>query len=187
MAIIWKLRSNVPGLRNINDRVARFINYIEIWKENQNKLTNEIERTDNDQIDGIIRKGKCVHTTKSKHYTNGNYKLGINDDGMLLQATVNGDANPEVFDIKTSAKTSFNSLNGIDGLGESGSRAQIHAETNEDGDQNRHVIDSTGNIDDNQQKMIIEPKERETYIDLSMKTNSVMKQNNKITEPMTFQ
>ncbi|KAA6366743.1 MAG: hypothetical protein EZS28_037732, partial [Streblomastix strix] len=86
-----------------------------------------------------------------KHVTNGNDGLRRNDSGTQLQATVNGEANPEINITKTSANTPPNNVNGSDGLGGNGCGTQLQAATKENGCQNHHAIDNTGIESNNEQ------------------------------------
>ncbi|KAA6366944.1 MAG: hypothetical protein EZS28_037531, partial [Streblomastix strix] len=76
------------------------------------------------------------HAIEPKHFTNGNDGLRKNDSGTQLQATVNGEANPEINITKTSANTSPHNVNGSDGLGGNGCGTQLQAATNENGHEN---------------------------------------------------
>ncbi|KAA6382972.1 MAG: hypothetical protein EZS28_021502 [Streblomastix strix] len=93
---------------------------------------------------------KTENAFESKNFTNNNNGLRKNDSGTQLQATVNGEANPEINITKTSANTPPHNVSGSDGLGENGCGTQLQAATNENGHENHHAINSTGNENNNQ-------------------------------------
>ncbi|KAA6364923.1 MAG: hypothetical protein EZS28_039551, partial [Streblomastix strix] len=140
----WK-GSHIPGLLNISDGVAGFINIhpqiyqsipeaviglitfaaqqiveSEIECEDQEQLTNKIERIVSDGTDDYEDSNQSEHAIEPKHVTNGNDGLRKNVSGTQLQATVNGEANPEINITKTSANTPPHNVNGSDGLGGNG-------------------------------------------------------------------
>ncbi|KAA6365688.1 MAG: hypothetical protein EZS28_038786, partial [Streblomastix strix] len=137
--------SYIPGLLNISDGVAGFINiHPQIYKSipeaviglitfaaqqiveseiesgDQEQLTNKIERIVADGTDDNEDSDQSEHAIEPKHFTNGNDGLRKNDSGTQLQATVNGKANPEINITKTSANTPPHNVKGSDGLGGNG-------------------------------------------------------------------
>ncbi|KAA6369380.1 MAG: hypothetical protein EZS28_035092, partial [Streblomastix strix] len=131
--------SYIPGLLNVSDGVAGFINihpqiyqsipeaviglitYAEqqiVVTENEDKeqLTRELERIVAYGTDDNEDNDQSEHAIEPKHVTNGNDGLRKNDSGTQLQATVNGEANPEINITKTSANTPPHNVNGSDGL-----------------------------------------------------------------------
>ncbi|KAA6322437.1 MAG: hypothetical protein EZS28_054437, partial [Streblomastix strix] len=91
------------------------------------------------------------HAIILKLLTNGSDGLRKNGRGTQLQATVNGEANPEINITKISANTPPHNVNGSDGLGGNGCGTQLQAETNINGHDNHQAIDNTGNENNNQQ------------------------------------
>ncbi|KAA6364815.1 MAG: hypothetical protein EZS28_039657 [Streblomastix strix] len=166
--------SYVPGLLNVSNGVAGFINIhsqiyqsileaviglitfaaeqiIEPESQEQEQLTRELERIVADVTDENGDSDQSQHAIEPKHFTNGNDGLRKNDCGMQLQATVNGEANPEINITKTSANTPPHNVKGSDGLGGNGCGMQLQAATNDNGHENHQAIDNTGNEDDNEQ------------------------------------
>ncbi|KAA6386639.1 MAG: hypothetical protein EZS28_017832 [Streblomastix strix] len=168
--------SYIPGLLNISDGVAGFINiYPQIYQsipeaviglitfaaqqivesetesEDLEQLINKIERIVADGTDDNEDSDQSEHTIEPKHVTNGNDGLRKNDSGTQLQATINGEANLEINITKTSANTPPHNVNGSDGLGGNGCGTQLQAATNDNGHENHQAIDNTGNEDNNEQ------------------------------------
>ncbi|KAA6381339.1 MAG: hypothetical protein EZS28_023131, partial [Streblomastix strix] len=168
--------SCIPGLLNVSDEVAGFINiYPQIYQsileavigliifaaeqivqsetetEDQEQLTNELERIVADGTDDNGDNDQSEHAIESKHFTNGNDGLRENDSGTQLQATINGEANPEINITKTSANTPPHNVNGSDRLEGNGCETQFQATTNENGHENDQAIDNTGNENNNEQ------------------------------------
>ncbi|KAA6393226.1 MAG: hypothetical protein EZS28_011243, partial [Streblomastix strix] len=77
----------------------------ETENKDQEQLTNELERIEADGSDGNGDDDQSEHAIEPKHFINGNDGLRKNDSGTLLQAIVNGEANPEINIAKTSANT----------------------------------------------------------------------------------
>ncbi|KAA6354773.1 MAG: hypothetical protein EZS28_049700, partial [Streblomastix strix] len=88
----------------------------ETESEDQEQLTYKIERIAADGTDDNDDNDQSEHAIEPKHFTNGNDELRKNDSGTQLQATVNGEANPEINITKTSANTPPHNVNGSDGL-----------------------------------------------------------------------
>ncbi|KAA6354607.1 MAG: hypothetical protein EZS28_049866, partial [Streblomastix strix] len=128
--------SHIPGLLNISDGVAGFINInpqiyqsipeavigfitfaaqqieeSETESEDQEQLTNKIERIVADGTNDNQDNDQSEHAIEPKHFTNGNDGLRENDSGTQLQATVNGEANPEINFTKTSSNTPPHNVN----------------------------------------------------------------------------
>ncbi|KAA6364959.1 MAG: hypothetical protein EZS28_039515, partial [Streblomastix strix] len=168
--------SYIPGLINVSDGVAGFINIhpqifqsvpeaviglitfaaqqiveSETESEDQEQLTNQIERIVADGIDDNEDNNQSEHVIESKHFINGNDGLRKNESGTQLQATVNGEANPEITITKTSANTPLHNVNGSDVLGGNGCGTQLQAATNVNGHENHQEINNTGNEDNNKQ------------------------------------
>ncbi|KAA6344862.1 MAG: hypothetical protein EZS28_052207, partial [Streblomastix strix] len=123
----------------------------EIESEDQEQLTNKIERIVADGTDDYEDSNLSEHAIEPKHVTNGNDGLRKNDSGTQLQATVNGEANPEINITKPSANTPPHNVNGSDGLGGNGCGTQLQAATNVNGLENHQAIYNTGNEDNNEQ------------------------------------
>ncbi|KAA6354760.1 MAG: hypothetical protein EZS28_049713, partial [Streblomastix strix] len=123
--------------------------------ENRNKdqeqLTNELERIVADGTDDNGYEDQSEHAIEPKQFTNENDGLIKNDNGTQLQATVNGEANPEINITKTSSKTPPYNVNGSDELGENGCAMQLQAATNENEHLNHQAIDNTGKENNNVQ------------------------------------
>ncbi|KAA6369753.1 MAG: hypothetical protein EZS28_034721 [Streblomastix strix] len=130
---------------------AQQIEESETESEDQEQLTNKIERIVADGIDDNEDNDQSEHAIEPKHFTNGNDGLIKNDSGTLLQATVNGEANPEINFSQTSANTPPHNVNGSDGLGRNGCGTQLQAATNVNGYENYQTIDNTGNENNNEQ------------------------------------
>ncbi|KAA6354679.1 MAG: hypothetical protein EZS28_049793, partial [Streblomastix strix] len=166
--------SYIPGLLNISDGVAGFINIhpqiyqsvpeaviglitfaagqiVETEREGQEQLARELERIIADGTDYNGENDQSEHAIEPKHFTNGNDGLRGNDSGTQLQATVNGEANPEINITKISANTTPRDVNRSDGLGGNGCGTQLQAVTNVNGHENQQSIDNTGNEDNNEQ------------------------------------
>ncbi|KAA6384552.1 MAG: hypothetical protein EZS28_019923 [Streblomastix strix] len=124
---------------------------IETEKEDKEQLTRELERILADGTDDNGDNDQSEHAIEPKHFTNGNDGLRKNDSGTQLQATVNGEANPEINITKTSANAPPHNVNGSEGLGGNGCGTQLQAATNDNGHENHHAIDSIGNEDNNEQ------------------------------------
>ncbi|KAA6359186.1 MAG: hypothetical protein EZS28_045287 [Streblomastix strix] len=124
---------------------------IETEKEDKEQLTRELERIVADGTDDNEDNDQSELAIEPKHVTNGNDGLRKNDSGTQLQATVNGEANPEINITKTSANTPPHNVNGSDGLGGNGCGTQLQATTNVNGHENHQAIDNTGNEDNNEQ------------------------------------
>ncbi|KAA6378518.1 MAG: hypothetical protein EZS28_025955 [Streblomastix strix] len=123
----------------------------ETESEDQEQLTNKIERIVADGTDDNEDNDQSEHAIEPKHFTNGNDGLRKNDSGTQLQATVNGEANPEINITKTSANTPPHNVNGSDGLGGNGCGTQLQAATNVNGHENHQAIDISGNEDNSEQ------------------------------------
>ncbi|KAA6378605.1 MAG: hypothetical protein EZS28_025865, partial [Streblomastix strix] len=176
----WKANlprgSYIPGLLNVIDGVAGFINiHPQIYQsipeavkgliifaaeqivqsetetEDQEQLTNELERIVADRTDDNGDDDQFTHAIEPKHFTNGNDGLGENDCGRSYKTIVNGEANPEINITKISANTPPNNVNGSDRLGGNGCGTQLQAATKENGYQNHHAIDNTGIESNNEQ------------------------------------
>ncbi|KAA6372959.1 MAG: hypothetical protein EZS28_031513 [Streblomastix strix] len=137
--------SYIPGLLNISDGMAGFINiHPQIYQSIPDAViadgTNDNENNEQSE-----------HAIEPKHFTNGNDGLRKNDSGTQLHATVYGEANPEINITKTSANTPPHNVNGSDGLGGNGCGTQLQVATNENGHENHQAIDNTGNEDNNEQ------------------------------------
>ncbi|KAA6379993.1 MAG: hypothetical protein EZS28_024476, partial [Streblomastix strix] len=122
----------------------------ETESEDQEQLTNKIVRIVADGTDDNEDEDYSEHAIEPKHLTNGNDGLRMNDSGTQLQATVNGEANPEINITKTSANTPPHNVNGSGGLGGNGCGTQLQAATNHNGHENHQAIDNTGNEDNNE-------------------------------------
>ncbi|KAA6364699.1 MAG: hypothetical protein EZS28_039775, partial [Streblomastix strix] len=123
----------------------------ETESEDQEQLTNKIERIVADGTDDNEDNDLSKHAIEPKRFINENNGLRKNDSGTQLQATVNGEANPEINITKTSANTPLHNVRGSDGLGGNGCGSQLHAATNVNGHENHQAIDNTGNEDNNEQ------------------------------------
>ncbi|KAA6364639.1 MAG: hypothetical protein EZS28_039833 [Streblomastix strix] len=113
--------SYIPGLLNISDGVARFINLhpqiyqsipeavigliifaaeqivqSEIESKDQEQLTNELERIVTDGTDDNGDDDQSEHAIEPKHFINKNDGLRKNDSGTHFDTTVNGEANSEI-------------------------------------------------------------------------------------------
>ncbi|KAA6368070.1 MAG: hypothetical protein EZS28_036404, partial [Streblomastix strix] len=166
--------SYIPVLLNVSDGVAGFINIhpqiyqsiteaviglitfaaeqiVETEREDREQLTRELERIVADGTEDNGDNDQSEHAIEPKHVTNGNDGLRKNDSGTQLQATVNGEANPEINITKISANTSPHNVHGSDGLGGNGCGTQLQAATNENGHENYQAIDNTGNEHNNEQ------------------------------------
>ncbi|KAA6360505.1 MAG: hypothetical protein EZS28_043968, partial [Streblomastix strix] len=75
----------------------------ETESENQEQLTNQIERIVADGTDDNEDNDQSEHAIELKLFTNGSDGLRKNGSGTQLQATVNGEANPEINITKISA------------------------------------------------------------------------------------
>ncbi|KAA6363435.1 MAG: hypothetical protein EZS28_041037 [Streblomastix strix] len=124
---------------------------IETEKEDKEQITRELERIVADGTDDNEDNDQSEHTIEPKLVTNGNDGLRKNDSGTQLQATINGEANPEINITKTSANTKLRNVNGSDGLGGNGCGTQLQAATNDKGHENHKAIDNTDNEDNNEQ------------------------------------
>ncbi|KAA6354414.1 MAG: hypothetical protein EZS28_050059, partial [Streblomastix strix] len=93
----------------------------EQWEQFDGEVREDVvpyyDNEDNDQ---------SVHAIQPKHFTNGNDGLRKNGSGTQLQATVNGEANPEINITKTSANTPPHNVNGSDGLGGNGCAMDLY-------------------------------------------------------------
>ncbi|KAA6403177.1 MAG: hypothetical protein EZS28_001303 [Streblomastix strix] len=142
--------SYIPRFLNISDGMAGFINiHPQIYQSileavkglivfaakqiiqsetdsnDQEQLTNELERVVADRIDDNEDEDQSMHVIEPKHLTNGNDGLRKNDSGTQLKATVNGEANPFINITKISANTPPHNVNGSDGLGGNGCQPSI--------------------------------------------------------------
>ncbi|KAA6379917.1 MAG: putative reverse transcriptase, partial [Streblomastix strix] len=124
---------------------------VETEREDKEQLIRELERIVADGTDDNGDNDQSEHAIEPKHFTNGNDGLRQNDNGTQLQATVNGEANPEINITKTSANTPPHNVNGQDGLGGNGFGTRLQAATNDNGHENHQAIDNTGNEDSNKQ------------------------------------
>ncbi|KAA6355369.1 MAG: hypothetical protein EZS28_049104, partial [Streblomastix strix] len=168
--------SYIPGLLSVSNGVAGFINiHPQIYKsiseaviglstfaaqqiveskienQDQEQLTKQIERIVADGTDDNENNDQSEHAIEPKHFTNGSDGLRKNDSGTQIQATVNGEANPEINITKISANTPPHNVNGSDGLGGNGCGTQLQAATNDNGHENYQAIDDTGNENNNDQ------------------------------------
>ncbi|KAA6334009.1 MAG: hypothetical protein EZS28_053108, partial [Streblomastix strix] len=119
--------------------------------KNQEQLIKELERIVAEGTDDNEEDDKSEHAIKPRHFINGNDGLRKNDSGTQLQATDNGETNPEINTAKISANTPSNYINGSYGLGENSCGTQLQAATNENEHLNHRTIDNTGNEDNNEQ------------------------------------
>ncbi|KAA6370586.1 MAG: hypothetical protein EZS28_033886, partial [Streblomastix strix] len=99
--------SYIPELLNVTvigliTFAAQQIVESETESDDQEQLTNQIERIVADGTDDNEDNDQSEHAIEPKHFTNGNDGLRKNDSGTQLQATVNGEANPEINITKTS-------------------------------------------------------------------------------------
>ncbi|KAA6368010.1 MAG: hypothetical protein EZS28_036462 [Streblomastix strix] len=117
----------------------------ETEREDQEQLTNKIERIVADGTDDNEDNDQSEHAFELKHFTNGNDGLRKNDSRTQLQATVNGESNPEINITKIYTNTPLHNVNGSDRLGGNGCGTQFQAVTNENGHLNHQAIDYTGN------------------------------------------
>ncbi|KAA6365346.1 MAG: hypothetical protein EZS28_039127, partial [Streblomastix strix] len=123
----------------------------ETESEDQEQLTDQIERIVADGTDDNEDNDQSEHVIEPKHFTNGNDGLRKNDSGTQLQATINGEANPEINITKIFTITPIHNVNGSDGLGGNDCGTQLQAATNVNGHGNHQAIDNTGNEDKNEQ------------------------------------
>ncbi|KAA6394351.1 MAG: hypothetical protein EZS28_010123 [Streblomastix strix] len=123
----------------------------ETESKNQEQLTTELERIVTDGTYDNGEEDQYDHVIEPKHLTNGNDGLRKNDSGTQLQASVNGEANPEIDITKISANTPLHTVNGSNGLGGNGCGTQLQAITNENGHLIHQAIDYTGNENNNEQ------------------------------------
>ncbi|KAA6319941.1 MAG: hypothetical protein EZS28_054754 [Streblomastix strix] len=165
------METNIPGLLNISDGVAGFIkihrqNYqtipeavkclivfaaeqliqSETESKDQMQLPNNLERFVADETDDNGDEDQSEHEIELKHLTKRNDEHKKNDSLTLTQATVNGEANPEINITKTSANTPPHNVYGSDGLGRNGCGTQLLAATNKNGHLNHPTTDNTGNV-----------------------------------------
>ncbi|KAA6382347.1 MAG: hypothetical protein EZS28_022127 [Streblomastix strix] len=117
----------------------------------QEQLTNRIEKTVADGTEDNGDNDQSEYAIEPKHFIKRNDGLRRNDSGMLLQATVNGEANPEINITKTSASTPPYNVNGSDELVGNGCGTQLQAATNDNEHLNLQAIDNAGNANDNEQ------------------------------------
>ncbi|KAA6365595.1 MAG: hypothetical protein EZS28_038877, partial [Streblomastix strix] len=96
-----------------------------------------------------------------------------NDSGTQLQATVNGEANPEFNITKTSANTPPHNENGSDGLGGNGCGTQLQAATNENGHETirQSITLAMKTITNKQMTIKSEDSNNQTVKNLTMKPN----------------
>ncbi|KAA6355389.1 MAG: hypothetical protein EZS28_049084, partial [Streblomastix strix] len=128
----WK-GSYVPGLLNVSDGVAGFNNiHTQIYQSIPDAVIADGSEDNEDN-------GQSELAIEPKHFTNGNDGFRKNDGGTQLQATVNGEVNPEINITKTSANTPPHNVNGSDGLGGNGCRTQLQAATNENVHENHQA------------------------------------------------
>ncbi|KAA6393996.1 MAG: hypothetical protein EZS28_010475 [Streblomastix strix] len=132
---------------------------------------NELERIVVDGTDDNRDADQSEHTTKPKHFTNGNNGLRKNDSGTQLQAIINGEANHEINITKISTNTSSNNVNGLDGLGGYGCRTQLYAATNENEYLSHQAIDNTGIENNYEQANNNKTGRKKPIKDLTMKAN----------------
>ncbi|KAA6374798.1 MAG: hypothetical protein EZS28_029674, partial [Streblomastix strix] len=168
--------SYIPGLININDGIAGFINMQhqtyqsipeaviglfvfaaeqiieqETESKDQEQLTYELKRIVAYEIDENEEEDQSENEIQSKYFTKGNDGLSKNDSGTQLQATVNGEANPEINIAKISANTQPHNVNGSEGLKGNGCGMHLQEATNENRYPNHQAIDNTGNENNNEQ------------------------------------
>ncbi|KAA6375616.1 MAG: hypothetical protein EZS28_028855, partial [Streblomastix strix] len=93
-------QGGVPYLIGLIAFAAEQIVQSETESEDQEQLTNQIEKIVADRTDDNEDNNLSEHAIEPKHFTNGNDGLRKNDSGTQLQATVNGEANPEINTIK---------------------------------------------------------------------------------------
>ncbi|KAA6358663.1 MAG: hypothetical protein EZS28_045811, partial [Streblomastix strix] len=128
--------SQIPGLLNINDGVAGFINIhpqmyqsvpeevidliilavkqivqSETESKDHEQLKNELERIIDDGTDNNGNDEQSEHSIEPKHFINGNDGLRKNNSGTQLQATVKREANPEIEITKISVNTPPHNVN----------------------------------------------------------------------------
>ncbi|KAA6378184.1 MAG: hypothetical protein EZS28_026291, partial [Streblomastix strix] len=123
----------------------------ETESKDQEQLTNELERIVADGTDDNGIEDQFDNAINPKHFVNGNDGLRRNESWTQLQATVNGEANPEISITKISANIPLHNVNGSDGLGGNGCGTHLQATTNENGHSNHRAIDSTSNENNNKQ------------------------------------
>ncbi|KAA6357319.1 MAG: hypothetical protein EZS28_047154, partial [Streblomastix strix] len=123
----------------------------ETESKDQEQLANELNRLVADGTDDNEDVSKSELAIEPKHFSNGNDGLRKNNSGTQLQATVNGEANPEINITKTSANTPSHNVNGSDELGGNGCGTQLQAATNENGHITHQAINNTGNENNNEQ------------------------------------
>ncbi|KAA6326723.1 MAG: hypothetical protein EZS28_053912, partial [Streblomastix strix] len=102
----------IPFLIDLIIFVAEQILQSETESKDQEQLTNELERIVVDGTDDNGDDDQSGHAIEPQHFTNGNDGLRKNDSGTQLQATINGDGNPEINTTKTSANTPPHNING---------------------------------------------------------------------------
>ncbi|KAA6381078.1 MAG: hypothetical protein EZS28_023398 [Streblomastix strix] len=103
----------------------------ETESEDQEQLTNELERIVAGGTDDNGNNDQSEHAIEPKYFINKNNRLRRNDSGTQLLATINGEAKLKINITKTSANTPPHNVNGSNGLGGNGCGMQLRAATNE--------------------------------------------------------
>ncbi|KAA6386070.1 MAG: hypothetical protein EZS28_018407 [Streblomastix strix] len=122
----------------------------ETESKDQKQLTNQIERIVADGTDDNEDNDQSEHTIEPKYFTSGNDGFRVNDSATQLQATVNGEANPEINISKISANTPPHNVSGSDALGKNGCGTQLQVAANGNEHLNHQTIVNTGNEDNNE-------------------------------------
>ncbi|KAA6398451.1 MAG: hypothetical protein EZS28_006024 [Streblomastix strix] len=117
----------------------------------QEQLTNELERIVADGSDDNADEDQSENAIEPKHFINENNGLGRNDSGTQLLASVIGEVNLDIYVIKISVNTPLHNVNRTDEIGGNGCGTQQKAESNENGLINHQPIDNTGNENNSQQ------------------------------------
>ncbi|KAA6368124.1 MAG: hypothetical protein EZS28_036348, partial [Streblomastix strix] len=100
---------------------------LETESKDQEQLTSLLEKIVADGTEDNENEDQSVHAIELKHFTNGNDGLRRNDSGTQLQATVNGEANPEISITKVSTNNPLHNVYRSDGIGGNGCGTQLQA------------------------------------------------------------
>ncbi|KAA6382602.1 MAG: hypothetical protein EZS28_021870 [Streblomastix strix] len=162
--------------------VEIIIEQSEAESQNQEKLTNDLERIEVDGSDVNGNEEQTVNAIEPKHFINGNDRFKRNDSGTQLHATVNGEANPKINITKTPASTTFHNVNRTDGLGRNSYDTKLQAQPTKLDTQTIAQSITLVMKTITSKRMIIESKKMQTNKDLEMNTNTSKKLNIKTME-----
>ncbi|KAA6389904.1 MAG: hypothetical protein EZS28_014566 [Streblomastix strix] len=89
----------------------QIIEQLETQREDQEQLTNKLEKTVTEGLNDNGEEDQSEHAIEPKHITNRNEGFRRNNSGTQFRDTVNGEANTEINITKISTNTQLHNEN----------------------------------------------------------------------------